>query len=331
MKRGRCGRWSGSLALSLALAASAAAQPLTLEMLGDGPRPVPGVGQAELSGITWLGGEHYLAVDDGSPRLLPLDVRIDASSGRIAEIAVGAWLPVGGKHDLEGIAWRASEQSVLVTDELGHQILELDARDAKLRRRGPPPLPFRGRLRTNQGIEGIAVSADAGEVWIANETPLRRDGDAASALRGALVRLLRMDAGWVPTGQWAYRTESGLGFVGVVDLALLPGGGLLVLERALTGAGFSSHIFAVDFAGATEISGIESLPGHDELRPVGKRLLWQRAGGFQNFEGIALGPELASGGRLVLLVSDGGGRAQPTLLALRLAGAASAAEEPESR
>jgi hypothetical protein len=52
--------------------------------------------------------------------------------------------------------------------------------------------------------------------------------------------------------------------------------------------------------------------------PVGKRALWERRGGFQNFEGMALGPELGGGGRLVLLVSDGGERRPPTLLPLRL-------------
>ena len=49
-----------------------------------------------------------------------------------------------------------------------------------------------------------------------------------------------------------------------------------------------------------------------------KQKVWERSGGFQNFEGLALGPELASGGRLVLLISDGGGHRTPHLLALRL-------------
>jgi hypothetical protein len=51
---------------------------------------------------------------------------------------------------------------------------------------------------------------------------------------------------------------------------------------------------------------------------VRKTKLWERTSGFQNFEGLTLGPELAIGGRLVLLVSDGGDQRPPTLLALRL-------------
>jgi hypothetical protein len=64
------------------------------------------------------------------------------------------------------------------------------------------------------------------------------------------------------------------------------------------------------------------------VTPARKQKLWERAGGFQNFEGMTLGPELPGGGRLVLLVSDGGGQRQPALLALRLT---SAASEPRAR
>jgi hypothetical protein len=97
-----------------------------------------------------------------------------------------------------------------------------------------------------------------------------------------------------------------------------PAGELLVLERALTGGGFSARIFAVDLSRATDISRFDKLRDRDDFLPARKQKLWERTGGFQNFEGIALGPELAGGARLVLLVSDGGGQRQPTLLPLRL-------------
>jgi hypothetical protein len=119
-----------------------------------------------------------------------------------------------------------------------------------------------------------------------------------------------------------------VGFVGVVDLLVAPGGELLVLERALTGSGFAVRIFAIDFAGASDVSRAPSLAQLGSVTPVGKRKLWERSGGFQNFEGMALGPELASGGRLVLVVSDGGGRRPPTLLALRLRFDAAAGPKP---
>ena len=155
-------------------------------------------------------------------------------------------------------------------------------------------------------------------MWLGNEGPLRSDGDSPSASKERGCGCCASTPRSRPTGQWAYRTEPGLGFVGLVDLMVAPAGELLVLERALTGGGFSARIFAVDLAQATDVSGIEKLRDRDDFRPARKTKLWERTGGFQNFEGIALGPELTSGGRLVLLVSDGGGQRQPTLLPLRL-------------
>jgi len=304
------------LVLGMAYAAPAGA--IRLEELGDGPVPVPGIGNAELSGITWAGGTRYFTVDDGRSRLFPLEVTIDELHAEIALVVAGEFVSLKGAHDIEGVAWRAAERTVLVTDEIAHEIREYDPVSGELRKSFPPPPVFQGRFRQNRGLEGIAVSPADKSVWTANEGPLRLDGDSPGALHGAWVRLQRFDSGLRPSGQWAYRTEAGLGFVGVVDLMVAPGGELLVLERALTGGGFSARIFAVDLAKATDVSGLDKLRNRDDFWPVRKELLWERSGGGQNFEGLALGPELTSGGRLVLLVSDGGGQRQPTLLPLRL-------------
>jgi hypothetical protein len=305
--------------LALALPApGAAAQALRLEEIGGGPVPVPGIGNAELSGITWAGESRYFVVDDGRSRLFPLEVTLDPASGAIARIVAGEFVSLRGARDVEGIAWLAGSRSVLVTDETVHEVREHDPVSGELRRRIPAPPPYRGRMRENRGFEGVAVSPDGGTVWVANEGPLRLDGDSPNALEGAWVRLQQLDASLAPVRQVAYKTEPGLGFVGVVDLMLAPGGELLVLERALTGGGFSARIFAVALDGATDVTRIEKLRNRDDFRATRKERLWERTGGFQNFEGIALGPELPSGGRLVLVVSDGGGQRQPTVLALRL-------------
>jgi len=313
-----CARWAGPWLMALLVASSVGAQSYRLHELGEGPVPIPGVGDAELSGITWAGGTRYFVVDDGRSRLFPLEVTIDEEHGRIAQVVAGEFVTLAGGKDSEGIAWLGRTGSVLVTDEEGQQIREYDPSSGELIRSLPPPPPFRGRLTKNSGLESIAAAPDGESVWIANEGPLRLDGAAPTALEGAWLRLQRLDGALTPTGQWAYRSEAGLGFVGVVDLLLAPGGELLALERALTGGGFSARIFEVDMRRATDVSGFEKLRNRDDFWPVRKTKLWERSRGFQNFEGLALGPGLSSGGWLVLLVSDGGGQRQPTLLPLRM-------------
>jgi hypothetical protein len=327
-------RWAqgaGLCLLSFAIASALAAQALRIEEIGGEPVPVPGIGNAELSGITWAGGARYLAVDDGRSRLFPLDVTIDEATGKIVRVVAGEFVSLKGARDIEGIAWRSAQHSVIVTDETAHELREYDPVSGELKRSFPPPALFHDRIRQNRGFEGVAISPDGKSVWTVNEGPLRYDGDSAGALQGAWVRLQRFDAALVPNGQWAYRTEPGIGFVGVVDLMVAPAGELLVLERALTGGGFSARIFFAGLARATDIAGIERLRDRDDFRPARKEKLWERTGGFQNFEGIALGPELAGGARLVLLVSDGGDQRPPTLLPLRFTTRPAEPSEPPTR
>ena len=330
---GWCARRAGACLLALLVAGAAAAdaagaQSNQLRELGTGPFTIPGIGNAELSGITWVGGTRYLAIDDGVGRLFPLDVTIDPKRGAIAKVVADEYVALDGVKDGEGIAWLRKTSTVLVTDESTDDIREYDPRTGKLLRTVPPPSVFRGRLSKSTGFESLTIAPDGEGVWIANEGPLHRDGPGPTALAGAWLRLQRLDANLAPSGQWAYRSEPGIGFVGLVDLMVTPTGELLSLERALTGGGFSARIFELDLGRATDVSSMEKLRNRDDFWPVRKTKLWERNSGFQNFEGIALGPELALGGRLVLLVSDGGGQRPPTMLALQLVHAPPAPAAP---
>src|SRR4030095_12358195 len=112
--------------MALLFASAAAAGSLRRADLGHAPVPVPGVGNAELSGITWAGGTRYYAVDDGGARLCPLDVTFDAERGENTKVVAGAFVPLAGARDVEGIAWRAAAKTVLVSDELVEAIREYD-------------------------------------------------------------------------------------------------------------------------------------------------------------------------------------------------------------
>src|SRR5688572_30939890 len=159
MNARRCAQWAG-LCLSLASASALSAQTLRLEEVGGEPVPVPGIGNAELSGITWMGGARYLAVDDGRSRLFPLEVSLDEASGKITRVVAGEFVSLKGARDIEGIAWWPESGSVLVTDEIAHEIREYDPASGALKRAIPAPPPFRGRIRENRGFEGVAIGAE---------------------------------------------------------------------------------------------------------------------------------------------------------------------------
>jgi hypothetical protein len=306
------------LALGLGAAGTSAADELQLTPLGDGPIEIPGIGNAELSGIVWLGGGRFLAVDDGDGQLVELDLTLDEETGAVRSFVASVRATLAEASDPEGIAVRPGHESLLVVDEGHRDLREYDPSSGKLLRQIAPPPRYEGRLKKNTGFESITSVPDGDTIWIATEGPLRLDGSGPSVSKGGWIRLQRLDASLTPTAQYAYLTEAGLGYVGVVDLLATPEGELLVLERALVGTGFAARIFQADISSATDVTRFEKLRNRDDFQRVWKRPVWERRHGFQNFEGMALGPPLGGGGRLVLLVSDGGGHRSPQLLPLRM-------------
>jgi uncharacterized protein YjiK len=157
-------RWAVLFWAALLVASSVGAQSVRILELGDGPVPIPGVGNAELSGITWVGGTRYLAVDDGGARLLPLEVTLDEERGSISSVVPGEFITLTGAKDSEGIAFLRKTGSVLVADESKREIREYDPSSGKLIRSVPPPPPFKGRLKKNSGFESITVTPDGESV-----------------------------------------------------------------------------------------------------------------------------------------------------------------------
>jgi hypothetical protein len=307
-----------ALALQLGVAGISAADELTLTPIGDGPIAIPGIGNAELSGVVWLGGSRFLAVDDGDGLLVELDLVLDEETGAVRSFVASVRATLAEARDPEGIAIRPGHESLLVVDEGHRDLREYDASSGELLRKIAPPPRYEGRLKKNTGFEGITSVPDGDTVWVATEGPLRLDGSGPTVSKGGWIRLQRFDASLEPTAQYAYQTETGIGYVGVVDLLATPEGELLVLERALVGTGFAARVFQVDISRATDVTDFEKLRNRDDFQRVWKRPVWERRLGFQNFEGMALGPPLGGGGRLVLLVSDGGGHREPQLLPLRM-------------
>ena len=80
---------------------------------------------------------------------------------------------------------------------------------------------------------------------------------------------------------------------------------------------FRCRIYQVDFAGATDVSGITSLNGA-KYCPVSKTAVFDQNTGFAMYEGLCLGPRLSDGSRSMIMISDGDAGAVARLCSLKL-------------
>ena len=275
----------------------------------------------DFSGLSWAGGSDYFTVSDKVRAIFPMNITLDLMSGKILSASIGTAMPVKTKlADFEGIAFVPDKRRVYVSTETGDGIFGFD-----LRKRVVIPVtvpPIFSQARNNKSLESLTYDATIKNFWTANEEALKCDGPKSDGDHGTVVRLQRFDAAFRPLAQFAYVTEKSVfrahgGGTGVSDLALLPNGELLVLERVVGAFGLSAKIFRAELRGASDISKIPALEGAD-YKPAGKTLIFSRATLTNNFEGIALGPQLADGWRSLILIADSGGGTTHWLMPLRI-------------
>jgi len=171
---------------------------------------------------------------------------------------------------------------------------------------------------SNLAFEAVQVSPDGSSVIAATENALMQDGGKASLDEGSPSRILVLDhqTGAV-TAEYIYRTgsiphaasTSATQDNGLSDMLLLDDHTLLTVERSFAqGVGNTINLYMVDLASATNIKGIESIRGHDDITPVAKtHLLTIGEGDFgvdiDNIEGVTAGPPI-DGQATLILVSD---------------------------
>jgi len=313
------------LLVLLALAPAAAA--LTISDPGQGIFNYTAANAPGLSGITYIGGNTFHAVNDSAapPRVFPLTIGIE-SNGTISSASIGTPTALAAGHDHEDVAFHPGRGTIFVSDEGDHPdggyIREFAFPSGTLAGTVALP-PVLLRDRQNLGLE--ALSFGAGFLWTANEEALEHESAPATASGGSTVRLQRFDAAFGIAGQWAYETDPASSASGASGLLALPDGNLLVLERA-TGftspSSFRNRIYLVDFSGATDVSGIADLDD-TPFAPVTKTLLWERNMGStatHNFEGITLGPQLGEESFSIILIADNGTGSQQHLYPLLIHG-----------
>lgn len=307
-----------AFALSATLMRLAAADPVIESVRAQKDFTIAYEAATDLSGITWISGDDFCVVSDDISAIFPLRLEIDRESGAIKSAKFGAKIPVKTDlADFEGIAWQPDRRRFFISCEQGNGIVGFDEQgDARF----PITVPaVFNNARQNKSLESMTFGA--GHFWTANEDTLEGDGEMSSQSKAGLVRIQKFDKSFKPVAQFACLTDTSLLRVGgrgsgLTDLCALPDGRLLALERVVA-AGLVARIFLVDFAGATDTSGMKRLE-RAEFKPVGKKLLFEQYTGNGNFEGIALGPELAGGWRSLILIADSGGELQHRLIPLRI-------------
>ena len=208
-------------------------------------------------------------------------------------------------------------------------------RALEVRDRFVPPLSgaiTRG-VRDNASLESLTVSADGAQVFTAIETAIAQDGEPASFDRGARVRVLEYEyvgraESYVPNREWLYEVDAitrpayrvGFSVNGIVELLALDRSHLLALERSyVENADDRAHsinrirLYRISLDGASDVSGLDSIAGRTDVRPLSKELVLDLAAlpglppalaRLDNFEAMAFGPPRPDGRRPLFIVSD---------------------------
>lgn len=180
-----------------------------------------------------------------------------------------------------------------------------------------PPVNNQGR-QPNRGMEGLAISPDGSTLYGIMQSPLIQDGafDEKGKRKGLYCRLLALDARTGSEREFVYYLDDPS--LGINEILTAGPDSFLVIERdGLQGlAAKTKRIYCADLVGATEVSGIARLPARglpSAMIPMGKSLLidlldprFGLAGPSfpEKIEGLAFGPDLPGGKKLLLVTAD---------------------------
>lgn len=299
--------------LLLVVALGAYAQQVVVNKQRHFPKAVPA---GNYSGICWLGGDRYAVVDDKLPTagFHLFTIQIDSLTGDILSVRADSFVTSHQPNrDEEGICYVPHTNTVFASSESDGQIIEYTLDGQLTVRRLHIPEVF-ADIYSNRGFEALTYNAATHLFWTTTENSLKADGTKPN-IRRELSNRLRLQSFsddlqplhqyWYVTDTLRAKSPEGKCTLGVSGLAALDNGQLVVLERQVqkTSSGIGSSVRVRLYL----VNPAAHQPG-DELE---KQLLTEfrtsinlTRRSFANYEGLCLGPRLADGRQVLLLVAD---------------------------
>jgi hypothetical protein len=170
----------------------------------------------------------------------------------------------------------------------------------------------------NAGLEGLAIVPDGSRLYASMQRPLIQDSRPGKAGKrvGTNTRIIEFDLKQGRTRELLYPLDDPAN--GVSEILAINGHQFLVLERDGRGgaAAASKKIYIIDGAGASDITTRETLPADgipEGVTAIRKSLfldllapVFGLAGSDfpEKIEGLAFGPDLADGRRLLIVAID---------------------------
>lgn len=274
------------------------------------------VSAGNYSGITWLGGSRYAVANDKSPTagFYLMTIKTDSISGELLSVREDSFLTSGQPNrDEEGICYMPQTQTVFVSGEADQDILEYNLQGQLTGRKLNIPDIFKTAY-PNGSFEALTYQPQTHRFWTTSEFTLKADGQKPTIEKKIKNRLRLQSFGddLQPKEQYWYETDStitkkrkGRSILGVSGLAALEDGRIVVLEREMyfpkkqIGSYCLVKLYLVN-------------PSQQQPDDVLKKTLLTEfrtkvnltRRNFANYEGVCVGPKLADGRQLLILICD---------------------------
>ena len=274
------------------------------------------VSAGNYSGITWLGASRYAIANDKSPTagFYLMTIETDSITGELLTVREDTFLTSGlPNRDEEGICYMPESQTVFVSGEADQEIIEYNLQGQLTGRKLNIPEIFKTAYK-NGGFEALTYQPKTHRFWTTSEFTLKADGEKPTIERKIKNRLRLQSFGddlqpkeqyWYESDSTTIKKQKGRSIVGVSGLAALDDGRIVVLEREMyfpkKQIGSFAHVKLYMVNPTLHKPGeILSKTLLTEFRT--KVNLTRRS--FANYEGICIGPKLADGRQLLILVCD---------------------------